>query len=130
MTALAPPRQPYGSSLGAHANGATSGARAPWPLVGAGLVVAGAAILPLVYLVIRAAGAEGDVLAFLTRPRTLGAVAGSLVLAASVGLGTIIIGVPVAWLTARTDLPGRRAWAVLTAIPLALPSYLVGFAFL
>jgi iron(III) transport system permease protein len=104
--------------------------RAPWPLVAAGLVVAGAAILPLIYLIIRAAGAEGDVLAFLTRPRTLGALGGSLALAASVGLGTIMIGIPVAWLTTRTDLPGRRAWAVVTVIPLALPSYLVGFAFL
>jgi iron(III) transport system permease protein len=98
--------------------------------VAAGLVVAGAAILPLIYLIIRAAGAEGDVLAFLTRPRTLGALGGSLALAASVGLGTIMIGIPVAWLTTRTDLPGRRAWAVVTVIPLALPSYLVGFAFL
>ena len=34
------------------------------------------------------------------------------------------------WLTTRTDLPGRRVWAVLTAIPLALPSYVVGFAFI
>jgi iron(III) transport system permease protein len=122
MTAIAPPRL-------AHASGARL-APAPWPIVAAGLIVAGAAILPLVYLIIRAAGAEGDVLAFLTRPRTLGAVGGSLALAISVGLGTIMIGVPVAWLTTRTDLPGRRAWAVLTAIPLALPSYLVGFAFL
>ena len=130
MTALAPPRRGKESSLRGQADGANSGARAPWPLVGAGLVVAGAAILPLVYLVVRATGAEGDVLGFLARPRTIGAVGGSLALAITVGLGTIMIGVPVAWLTARTDLPGRRAWAVLTAVPLALPSYLVGFAFL
>ncbi|MBA3234787.1 MAG: iron ABC transporter permease [Chloroflexi bacterium] len=57
-------------------------------------------------------------------------VVSSLALALLVGVGTVAVGVPVAWLTTRTDLPGRRAWAVLTAIPLALPSYVVGFAFL
>jgi iron(III) transport system permease protein len=95
-----------------------------------GLLIAAAAVLPLIYLAIRAAGAEGDVLAFLTRPRTLRAVTGSLSLALAVGVGTVVLGVPVAWLITRTDVPGRRAWAILTAIPLALPSYLVGFAFL
>lgn len=129
MTALAPSPLPYGSRVGA-ADRADPAPRAPWPIVVAGLVIAVAAMLPLVYLLIRAAGVEGDVLAFLTRPRTLAAVGGSLVLALAVGAGTILIGVPVAWLTTRTDLPGRRAWAVLTAVPLALPSYLVGFAYL
>lgn len=95
-----------------------------------GLLVAAAALLPLLYLGIRASGAERDVAAFLLRPRTLGAIAGSLTLALAVGAGTILIGVPVAWLTTRTDLPGRRGWAVLTAVPLAVPSYIVAFAYL
>jgi iron(III) transport system permease protein len=30
----------------------------------------------------------------------------------------------VAWLTVRTDLPGRRAWAVLCTLPLVIPSYI------
>ncbi len=96
----------------------------------AGLVVAFLALLPLVYLVIRAAGAEASAIAFLLRPRTAGIVAGTIGLALVVGIGTVALGVPVAWLTTRTDLPGRRAWAVLSAIPLAIPSYVVGFAFL
>ena len=37
---------------------------------------------------------------------------------------TIAIAVPLAWLTVRTDLPGRRAWAVLCALPLVIPSYI------
>lgn len=106
------------------------GPRAPWTLMVAGLVVASLALLPLLYLVIRALGAEADSLAFLVRPRTVGVVAGTLVLGAVVGVGAVAIGVPVAWLTTRTDVPGRRLWAVLTAVPLALPSYVVGFAFL
>ncbi len=94
-----------------------------------GLVIAFLALLPLIYLVIRAFGVETSALDFIVRPRTLQAIASTLVLGALVGAGTVAIGVPVAWLTTRTDLPGRRAWAVLSAVPLAIPSYVVGFAF-
>jgi iron(III) transport system permease protein len=104
--------------------------RAPWPLVIAGLVIAFLALLPLAYLVIRALGAEGSAAAFLFRPRVATIVAGTLGLGLLVGVGAVALGVPIAWLTTRTDLPGRRVWAVLTAVPLAIPSYVVGFAFL
>jgi iron(III) transport system permease protein len=131
MTALARPRlplRPFTRSGRARAAGADP--RAPWPLAAVGLGIAGLALLPLVYLVIRALEVEGDALGFVLRPRTVGVVAGTVALGGLVGLGTVLVGVPVAWLTTRTDLPGRRAWAVLMAIPLALPSYVVGFAFL
>lgn len=95
-----------------------------------GLVIAFLALLPLVYLVVRATGAEASAAAFLLRPRTIGVVGGTVALALLVGAGTIALGVPIAWLTTRTDLPARRIWALLTAIPLAIPSYVVGFAFL
>lgn len=130
MTALAPGRLPFGTRPRGGAETAERVPRAPWPLLGVGLVIAAAALLPLVYLVIRASGAEGDVVAYLVRPRTLSAIAGSITLAVAVGVTTALVGVPVAWLTTRTDLPWRGGWAVLTAIPLALPSYLVAFAFL
>jgi iron(III) transport system permease protein len=129
MTAVAPGRLPIGARLRGAAEPAERAPRAPWPLLAAGLVIAAAALLPLVYLVIRATGVEGDVV-YLVRPRTLSAIAGSVTLALAVGASTMLIGVPVAWLTTRTDLPWRGGWAVLTAIPLALPSYLVAFAFL
>jgi iron(III) transport system permease protein len=131
MTALARPRLPLRPfTRSARARVAGEDPRAPWPLAAAGLVIAGLALLPLVYLIIRAIGVEGDALGFILRPRTIAVVGGTIALALLVGLGTILIGVPVAWLTTRTDLPGRRIWAVLMAIPLALPSYVVGFAFL
>ena len=40
------------------------------------------------------------------------------------------IGVSVAWLTTRTDLPGRRFWAVGAALPLVIPSYVAAFCLL
>ncbi|MBA2299848.1 MAG: iron ABC transporter permease [Chloroflexi bacterium] len=104
--------------------------RTPWFLACAGILIAFLALLPLVYLVIRALGAEESAAAFLFRPRTLGVVVGTVGLGLIVGAGTVALGVPIAWLTTRTDVPGRHTWAVLTAIPLAIPSYVVGFAFL
>ncbi len=32
-----------------------------------------------------------------------------------------------AWLVERTDLPGRRVWAVLLVVPLAIPDFVVSF---
>ena len=45
----------------------------------------------------------------------------------TVTAASVAIAVPVAWLTVRTDLPLRRLWAVLTALPLVIPSYVAGF---
>ena len=36
---------------------------------------------------------------------------------------------PLAWLTTRCDLPGRRLWSVLTALPLVIPSYIAAYLF-
>ena len=49
-------------------------------------------------------------------------------LALLVGAGSVAIGLPLGWLTARTDLPFRRAFAVLVVVPLAVPSYVLAFA--
>ena len=90
----------------------------------AGSVVAAVALLPLAYLAIvvggdldaaRAAVWTDDAVALLLR---------STALAAAVTVSAVLIAVPVAWLTVRTDLPGRRVWAVLAALPLVIPSYI------
>jgi iron(III) transport system permease protein len=130
MTTLARPGLPLRSLTRRSGPDAAAGPRAPWPLLVAGAVIGGLALLPIAYLFIRAAGVESAALAYLLRPRTLETVAATFVLAIGVGAGSIAIGLPVAWLTTRSDVPGRRAWAVLLAIPLAIPSYVVAFAFL
>lgn len=92
------------------------------------LVIAGLAMLPLGYLVIRAAGAGADkVWDILLRPRTHEIFFGSAGLALSVTFLSIIIGLTLAWLTVRTDLPGRKYWAVATILPLVIPSYVGAF---
>ena len=49
-------------------------------------------------------------------------------LVAAVTTASTVIAVSLAWLTTRTDLPGRRIWTVITALPLAIPTYVGAFA--
>ncbi len=110
---------------------ARSGRRRPPLLLAlpAGLVIA-LLLLPLTYLVVRAAGGGGRAWRVLGRQNTLELVlqTGALVLA--VTAATIAVGVPLAWLVTRTDLPGRRFWAVAAALPLVIPSYVAAFCLL
>lgn len=52
----------------------------------------------------------------------------SLMLASMAAAG--LLGLVAAWLVERTDLPGRRVWAVLVAAPLAIPPFIASFAWL
>jgi len=85
-------------------------------------------VLPLAYLVVRTLEAGPQAWHLLLRPRTATVVANSLLLAAAVTAAAVAIGVPLAWLTTRSDLPFRRIWTVLTMMPLVIPSYVGSFA--
>ena len=41
-----------------------------------------------------------------------------------------VIGVSCAWLVERTNLPGRRGFAVLAAVPLAIPPFITSYAWI
>jgi iron(III) transport system permease protein len=100
------------------------------PLLGLlGLLVGVSAALPLGYLVWRAWELGWDeTWAIVTADRTWRLLWSTVRLAVAVTLAGVAISVPLAWLTTRTDLPGRRAWVVLTALPLAIPTYVGAFA--
>lgn len=93
------------------------------------LLVAFAMLLPLAYLAVRAGSAGRQALAIAGDPSTLRVLADTAVLATLVTTASALLAVPLAWLTTRTDLPGRRVWAVLTVLPLVVPSYVGGFAY-
>lgn len=92
-------------------------------LWGLAALVAVALLLPAVYLVIRAFGAGEAAWQDLLRVRTLAIIGRTLWLATAATAASALIAVPLAWLTTRTDLPLRRLWAVLTPLPLVIPSY-------
>ena len=69
-------------------------------------------------------------LATSSRASTLELVWSTGLLVAGVTGGSVAIGVPLAWLVTRTDLPGRRLWAVAAALPLVIPSYVAALCLL
>lgn len=97
--------------------------RPPLIVILPSLLVSLILLAPLVYLVIRASDAGFDAFDMLTRARTLHIFKNTVLLAAAVVATSIIIAVPLAWLTSRTDLPGRTFWASAAVLPLVVPSY-------
>ena len=69
-------------------------------------------------------GAPEDAREAIWSADTLALLLRSIGLAAAVTATTIAVAVPLAWLTTRTDLPGRRVWGVLCVLPLVIPSYI------
>ena len=103
--------------------------RAPAVTLGAaGALVAALALLPLVYLVVRAAGADAQAWETVLRPRTLSLVGSTVGLVAAVSVAACVLGVALAWLVVRTDLPFRRVIGVAAALPLVIPSYVLALA--
>jgi iron(III) transport system permease protein len=98
-------------------------------LVAPALVAAVVTLVPLWYLVDRA-WSEGwaNVVDEIVRRRTLDLVVRSLLLTGVVTVLCVGIGVAAAWLVARSDIPGRRIWQVVLALPLAIPSYVSAYA--
>ncbi|MBU9398148.1 ABC transporter permease [Burkholderia multivorans] len=103
-------------------------ARGVWTF--AALAIAAAVAAPLAALV--AAAFDADLahwrhLAEFVLPQAL---ANTLLLLAGVGAIVSIVGTGCAWLVTAYDFPGRRtlAWALL--LPLAVPTYIVAFAYL
>ncbi len=94
----------------------------------AGVVGLGS-LLPLIYLVLRAAGADRDAWQGLFSLRTAEVLLRTVGLAAGVTLAAIALSLPLAWLTTRSDLPLRRFWTVVTALPLVIPSYIGAYLF-
>ena len=93
----------------------------------AAAAVAAAVVLPLAWLVRTALGVDPAVALELSR---VAEVAGNTaLLVVAVTGASVAVGVPLAYLTTRTDLPFRRVWTVASALPLVIPSYIGAFAF-
>jgi iron(III) transport system permease protein len=95
------------------------------------LLVGAGAALPLAYLLVRASEVGWrQAIEIATSPRALQLLVDTCLLAAAVTITAVVVAVPLAWLTVRTDLPARRFWVVATALPLAVPTYVGGYVFI
>ncbi|MFF8842026.1 ABC transporter permease [Streptomyces sp. NPDC015127] len=98
-------------------------------LAAAAALGVGVALIPLAYLGVRVADAGwARITEELLSGRTAALAARSVALAGLVTAACTVLGVTTALLVTRTDLPARRLFGVLAALPLAVPSYVAGFA--
>jgi iron(III) transport system permease protein len=80
--------------------------------------------LPLIYLGLRGFSASQASVTEILSARTLGIVINSVTLAAAVVVSATALGVPLAWLTTRCNLPLRGVWLIVSLLPLVIPSYI------
>lgn len=104
--------------------------KVPWLLALIALLVSIFAVIPLIYIVFRAVSADPATWSRLW----VGQMPDLLWQTAVLLVGTIafaaVVGVGMAWLVERSDLPGRSIWRVLLALPLALPGYVAAITYI
>jgi iron(III) transport system permease protein len=95
------------------------------------LIVVGGVVVPLIYLFIRAFQADFQQLdQLVVRYRSLQLLYNTVALAAGVLAFSTVIALPMAWLTTRAELIGRRFFTLLGVLPLAIPGYVMAYALL
>jgi iron(III) transport system permease protein len=97
-------------------------------LVGVAVVIAIALLLPLAFLVIQAVQVGWSTLSpLLFRHLTATLLWNTITLLVAVSFASAVIGTAAAWCVERTNVPGRRWWAVLVVLPIAIPDFVVSF---
>ena len=100
----------------------------PWPVVVAGAVAGALLLLPLAALVVKAPWSQ--MMVQLRDPAALQALRLSMTTSLCAVAVAFAFGVPLAWVQARVDYPGRSLVRALTTLPLVLPPVVGGIALL
>lgn len=97
-----------------------------WLKLSAGAIVA-LVCIPLVVVLSALLAPAGDIWQHLAAHVLPQLLRNTFWLVLGVGIGTLFIGVSLAWLTAIYDFPGRRFFSWALMLPLALPAYVIAF---
>ncbi|HZH29080.1 MAG TPA: iron ABC transporter permease [Azospirillaceae bacterium] len=127
--ASAPSAAPSAASSPGPSASRLRGVPLPDPLTVAVLVVAALVALPVLVVGSNVLRSSDGVWAHLAATVLSRYVVNTAVLALGVGLGTFVVGVGTAWLVTMCRFPGRRAmeWALL--LPMAVPAYVMAYAY-
>lgn len=88
-------------------------------------------LLPLAYVLLRTFQiGVGSLVDLTARPRTLELILNSLTLTFAVCLTAVAVGTIQAWATSRSDLKLKRVFQIVAVLPLAIPSYVLAYAWL
>ncbi|MEZ5140240.1 MAG: ABC transporter permease subunit [Acidimicrobiales bacterium] len=104
---------------------AARGSRAWWTVAAVGVAVV--AVVPVAAVLGGVLEPDGEVWRQQWQTRLPGQIRSSLLLVTGVAIGTISLGVGLAWLVGAHDFPGRRAFSWALVLPLAVPAYILGF---
>ena len=86
--------------------------------------------VPLCYVAINVLSSPKEFLDYIFEQKTLILAWNTILLAFSVTLASIVIAVPLAIITIRSNLPLKKFVRVFLCIPLVFPSYIYGFLFI
>ncbi len=101
----------------------------PLGLLALALIVALVVLLPLGFLLEQAFSigwSQVDALVF--RPFVGTLLVNTVLLVLVATSACTVLGVAVAWCVERTDLPGRRVWGVLAALPITVPAFVTSYS--
>lgn len=86
------------------------------------------AVVPVVIVVGQAASAGGsEVQRLLLRPRIALLIGNTLGLTIAVVVVAALLGLGIAWVLERTDLPGRAYWRMAGAVPMVIPAFITTY---
>ena len=85
--------------------------------------------MPLIAIAYQSLFGEMEVFAHLWRTVLPDYLSNTFALVLVVGIGSLVVGVPLAWLTAMCDFPGRKLFLWALMLPLAMPSYVVAYVY-
>lgn len=86
--------------------------------------------VPVVYVVLQSAGAGADSWVRLLDTRIPELLWNTLSLTAMVTFFAVLLGVSLAWIVNRTDLPWKKHWQWMLALPLVIPPYVGAMAYI
>ena len=89
--------------------------------------IAGLTLVPLLVVLASAFEPQPAVWSHLAEYVLPSVLKNTLILLLGVGIGVLLLGVTLAWLTAVCDFPGRRLFAWSLMLPLAMPAYVLAF---
>lgn len=98
-------------------------------MIGLSVLVSLLALLPIAFVI----GVSwdigwGQIVALVWRPRVAELLLNTLLLVLITLPLCVTLGIALAWLTERSDLPGRRLWSLLAVAPLAVPAFVHSYA--
>ncbi|MGF0238192.1 ABC transporter permease [Rhodococcus sp. IEGM1300] len=110
------------------ARGLFKGRGGVW-VIGLSALVSLLALLPIAFVIgVSLQSGWATVVALVLRPRVGELLINTVLLVVLTIPLCVLLGVALAWLTERSNLPGRRVWSLLAIAPLAVPAFVHSYA--